>query len=154
MILFACGAKMNPGVMGRLCPEYRTIGVARLMDYRLCFPRFSRVHNSAAASIEPHPGAAAWGVLYEISPNDEPVLNHHEGYDPRGPLAQNERIAREVTVLRMGGSEPVKAMTYFAVPDGTTARPTAAYLQQIIDGAEVHGLPLAYLAALNAIRTA
>jgi hypothetical protein len=44
-------------------------------------------------------------------------------------------------------------MTYFAVPDGTTARPSAAYLQAIIDGAEYHGLPLAYLAALQAVRT-
>ena len=152
MIVFAFGAKVNPGVMARLCPEYRTIGVARLMDYRLCFPRYSRAYNSVAASMEPHSGSAVWGVLYEVQPHDEPVLNHHEGYDPRGPITINEHIQREVRVLRMGGSEPVKAMAYFAVPDGTTARPSTSYLQSIIDGAEYHGLPLAYLASLNAIR--
>ena len=154
MIYFAYGSNMNPGQMIDRCPESRTIGVARLVDYRLCFPRFSRSRNCASAGIEPDNGSAVYGVLYEVSPNDLPVLNHHEGYDPHGPVAQNHRIMREVTVLRVGGSEPVKAMAYFAVPDGTSTRPSKAYLQTIIDGAEYHGLPLAYIAALERVETA
>jgi hypothetical protein len=66
-------------------------------------------------------------------------------------LTQNHRVLREVTVLRLGGSEPVKAMAYFAVPDGTRERPSAAYVQSLIDGANYHGLPKAYIAALEAI---
>jgi AIG2-like family len=153
MILFAYGANMNPGLMAARCPEFRTIGVARLMDYRLCFPRYSRDRNCATASIEPSAGSAVWGVLYEILPSDIPVLNYHEGYDPAAPLAHNERILREVTVLRFGGSEAVKAEAYFAVPDGTAALPSAAYLQSIIDGANFHGLPKACIAALEGVRT-
>ena len=154
MILFAYGSNMNPGLMADRCPEFRTIGVARLMDYRLCFPRFSRARNCATAGIEPWPGDAVWGVLYEISPNDVPVLNYHEGFEPSAPVDQNERIPREVTVLRMGGSEAVRAMAYFAVPDGTDALPSAAYLHSIIDGANYHGLPKACIAALELVRTA
>jgi gamma-glutamylcyclotransferase len=154
MILFAYGANMNPGLMAERCPEFRTLGVARLVDYRLCFPRFSRARNCATAGIEPLPGEAVWGVLYDISPSDVPVLNYHEGYDPDRPASGNRRILREVTVLRMGGSEPMKAMAYFSVPDGTDALPSAAYLQSIIDGAKYHGLPKACIAALEAIRTA
>ena len=153
MILFAYGSNMNPGLMADRCPEFRTIGVARLMDYRLCFPRFSRARNCATAGIEPSPGDAVWGVLYEISPNDVPVLNYHEGYEPSAPVEQNERILREVTVLRMGGSEAVTAMAYFAVPDGTDALPSAAYLHSIIDGANYHGLPKACIAALELVHT-
>jgi hypothetical protein len=81
------------------------------------------------------------------------VLNYHEGYDPQGPVANNRRILREVTVLHVGGSEPVKVMAYFAVPDGTTALPSAAYMAAIIDGALYHGLPKAYVAALESVRT-
>jgi hypothetical protein len=154
VILFAYGANMNPGLMGQRCPEFRTIGVARVMDYRLCFPRFSRERQCATASIEPSTGAAVWGVLYDIPPNDLPVLNYHEGYDPAAPVTRNERILREVTALRIGGSDSVKAMAYFAVPDGTSALPSRAYLQSIIDGAEFHGLPKACVAALEAVRTA
>lgn len=153
MILFAYGANMNPGLMADRCPEFRTIGVARVMDYRLCFPRFSRERGCATASIEPSPGAAVWGVLYEIPPGDIPVLHYHEGYDPAGPVARNERILRDVTVLRLGGSETVQASAYFAVPDGTSTLPSPAYLQLIIDGANFHGLPRAAVAALEAVRS-
>jgi hypothetical protein len=95
-----------------------------------------------------------WGVLYEIPPGDIPVLNYREGYDPNGPVAANERILRDVTALRLGGSEAVKASAYFAVPDGTTALPSRTYLQSIIDGANFHGLPRAAIAALEAVRIA
>jgi hypothetical protein len=154
VILFAYGANMNPGLLAQRCPEFRTIGVARLMEYRLCFPRFSRERQCATASIEPAPGNAVWGVLYEIPPGDLPVLNYHEGYDPSAPVTHNERILREVTALRLGGSEPVLAMAYFAVPDGTDALPSRAYLDSIIDGANFHGLPKACIAALEGVRTA
>ena len=153
MILFAYGANMNPGLMAQRCPEFRTIGVARVVDYRLCFPRFSRERQCATASIEPAVDNAVWGVLYEIPPSDLPVLNYHEGYDPYVPATHNERILREVTALRLGGSAEVKAMAYFAVPDGTDALPSRAYLDSIIDGAEFHGLPKACIAALEAVRT-
>jgi hypothetical protein len=153
MILFAYGANMNPGLMAERCPEFKTIGVARLMDFRLCFPRYSRDHNCATASIEPHEGGAVWGVLYEIAAGDLPVLNYHEGYDPAAPVTKNERILREVTVLRSGGSEPVTAMAYLAVPDGTDALPSMRYLQLIIDGANFHGMPKACIAALESVRT-
>lgn len=154
MIYFAYGSNMNLGQMIGRCPETRALGVARLVDYRLCFPRFSRTHQCASASVEPYPGSAVFGVLYDVSENDLPVLHYHEGYDPHGPAELNRHTFREVTVLRLGGSQKVKAMTYFAVPDGTTARPSAAYRQLMIDGAEHHGLPLACIAALNGIRTA
>lgn len=154
MILFAYGSNMNPGLMADRCPEARTLGVARLVDHRLWFPRFSRARNCATASIEPHAGSAVWGALYEIPANDIPVLNYHEGFDPQGPVSANRRILRDVTVLRLGGSEPVKAQSYVAVPDGTTALPSQAYMQAIIDGALHHGLPRAYVAALQNVRTA
>ena len=51
MIYFTYGSNMNPGQMIERCPETRTIGVARLVDYRLCFPRFSRPRNCAVAGI-------------------------------------------------------------------------------------------------------
>src|SRR5690606_7837594 len=105
MILFAYGANMNPGRMAELCPEFRTIGVARLLNYRLCFPRFSQAGGGAVAGMEPHAENAVWGVLYEISPGDLPILNYHQGYDPDGLVTQNQHVLREITVLRMGGSE-------------------------------------------------
>jgi cation transport regulator ChaC len=153
MILFAYASLMNPGQMSERSPGARTIGVARLVDYCLCFPQASRTHAGAAAGIEPRTGNAVWGVLYDIPEGDVPVLNYHEGYEPNGRAGADRHVLREVTVLRIGGSDPVKAMAYFAMPDGTHAAPSSAYMDLIIDGALYHGLPKAYVAALERVPT-
>lgn len=152
MILFAYASLMNPGIMAERCPLARTIGVARLMDWCICFPRFSRVRNCASAGIEPRKGSAVWGVLYDVPDDDVPVLNYHEGYEPNGPMTANRRVLRKIGVMRPGIAEPVEAMAYFAVPDGTSALPSLSYMNAIIDGALHHKLPKAYIAALERVR--
>jgi hypothetical protein len=153
MIYFAYGTDMNPGQMAERCPGHRSIGVARLPGHRLCFPRFSRTWRCASASIAPSRNDVVFGALYEVPADEVAVLNYQQGYDPDGPPELNRHELREFTVLRMGGSEPVAAMTYVAVPDGTSALPSAAYMNIIIDGARYHGLPRAYLVVLKAVRT-
>src|SRR5690606_2060198 len=103
----------------------------------------SQAHGGAIAGMEPFADSAVWGVLYDIPPGDLPVLNYHEGYDPDGLMIRNQHVLREITVLRLGGSEAVKASAYFPVPDGTSARPSAGFIQLLIDGALYHGLPRA-----------
>jgi gamma-glutamylcyclotransferase len=149
MILFSYGSNTNPGIMAERCPGAETVGAARLMDYRLCFPRYSRVHNGALVGIEPSPGHAVWGVLFSIPPSEVDILNYHEGYDARAPLARNVRVLRAITVHRVGSYDPVNAQAYFTIPDGTAERPSREYLQQIIDGATYHGLPKTWIAALE-----
>ena len=154
MIYFAYGSNMNPSQMAERCPGYRSIGVARLSDHRLCFPRFSRARRSATAGFAPSPGDVVFGALYEVPPDDIAVLHYHEGYDPDGPPEFNRHAFSPITVLRQGGSGPVTAMTYVAIPDGTTALPSAAYMDTIMDGARYHRLPRAYLVVLQAVKTA
>ncbi len=153
MIYFAYDADMNPAQIAERCPGYRTLGVARLTDHRLTFPRFSRTWGCAAASITPSRNDTVFGVLYQVPEEDVLALNYQHGYDPDGPRELNRDELRAVTVLKVGGSEPVAAVTYVAVPDGTGALPSAAYMNAIIDGARTHGLPRAYLVVLNAVRT-
>jgi hypothetical protein len=154
MIYFAYGTDINPGQMAERSPGHRSLGVARLTGHRLCFPRFSRTWNGASASITPSRNDTVFGVLYEVPPDELTALHYQFGYDPEGPADLNRHELRAVTVLKVGGSEPVQAMTYVAAPDGTTALPSAAYVNAMIDGARYHGLPRAYLVVLNAIRTA
>lgn len=154
MIYFAYGSNLNPGQMFDRCPSHRTLGVARLADHRLIFPRFSRARRCASASIEPCPGDAVWGVVYKLAADDIPVLHHHEGYEPERPMEENRHDLREVSVVRMDGSERIAALTYVAIADGTTELPSADYLDTIIDGARYHGLPRAYISLLQSIRTA
>jgi hypothetical protein len=153
MIYFAYGADLNPAQLSARAPGHRSLGVARLPNYKLVFPRYSREWGGAAASIAQSPNDAVFGALYDLPPDDVPVLHHHKGYDPDGPPELNEHVFRQVTVRRMANSEAVHAWTYVAVPDNTTALPSRAYLNALIDGARYHGLPRAYLVVLQAMRT-
>ena len=153
MIYFAYGADMNPGRMAEICPGYHSLGVARLPDHRLIFPRFSRTWGCASASLAPRPGETVFGALYEVPADDLYALHSQHGFDPEGPPEFNDQEFRELTVLRVGGSEPVSAKTYVAVPDGTVALPSATYMNLIIDGARYHNLPRAYLVVLRAVPT-
>ena len=66
MIYFAYGSNLNPTQMAERCPGHRSLGVARLPDHRLCFPRYSRTWRCASAGFEASPGDVVWGALYEV----------------------------------------------------------------------------------------
>jgi hypothetical protein len=154
MIYFAYGADLNPARLLRRAPGHRSLGVARLANYKLVFPRFAREWNGASASIDASAGDVVFGALYDLPPDDVPVLHRHKGYDPDGPAELNEHVFREVTVRRVSNNERVNAWTYVAVPDNTNALPSRGYVDAILDGARYHGLPRAYVVVLQAMKTA
>jgi hypothetical protein len=154
MLYFSYGADMNPSRLAARAPGHRSLGVARLSGHRLVFPRYSRDWKGATASIAPSPNDVVFGALYDLPPDDVPVLHHHKGYDPDGPPELNEHVFREVVVKRVATGDPVSAWTYIAVPDNTDALPSRAYVKAILDGARYHKLPRAYVVVLQAMRTA
>ncbi len=154
MIYFAYESDMNPARLAERCPGHRSLGVARLPRHRLWFPRYSRDWGCAIASIAPSDNDVVFGVLYDLPADEVPVLHYHRGYEPSGQPEHNDHVFRDVTVVRAGRSEPVKAWTYVAVPDGTTALPSVEYMNAVIDGARIQGLPRAYIVRLQSWKTA
>ncbi len=151
---FAYGADLNPSRLLARAPGHRSIAVARLANYKLVFPRYSTQWRGATASILPSPNDVVFGALYDLPPDEVPVMHHHEGYDPDGPPELNEHVFREVSVRRLvAGSESISAWTYIAVPDNTPSPPSADYIKSMMDGARYHGLPRAYLVVLQAMKT-
>jgi len=154
MIYFAYGPDLNPAQMMHRSPGHKSLGIARLADHWLSFPRYSRSDRSATISIVENPRGTVWGALYEVPEEDVPILDHIHGFDPNGRSELNEHVGRQVNVHRLGHSKPLSASTYVALPDEGTALPSVDYMGLIHDGARYHGLPKAYLGALLAIRTA
>lgn len=153
MIYFAYGADLNPARMTQNSPGYKTVGAARLRDWSIAFPRYSASERSAVASILRQPGESVWGALYEVPDRELPILDSIFGFYPDGLLQIDEYVRREVEVERQGRPLPVVAHTYVAIPDDRETPPTADYMMLIIDGARYHGLPRAYIGALNAVKT-
>lgn len=153
MIHFAYGPDLNPAWMARNCPGHRSLGIARLTDHWIAFPRYSPVDRSASISIVSTPGDAVWGALYDVPDDDAPVLDYVFGFDPDGSPRLNAHIRRTVDVQRPGSLLPFAVSTYVAVADESRAMPSEAYMMAIFDGARYHGLPRAYLGALQAVKT-
>jgi len=153
VIYFAYGSNMDPAQMAARCVEARARGAGYLAGYRLHFPRFSPRRKHAVASIEAHPEAGVWGVVYDMTPEDWAALHPFEGHIAEGHADNGyDLIGVEVFL----GAATIAARTYVAMPD--PARPdagltSAGYRKQLLDGAVAHGLPAEYLAMLRAIPT-
>lgn len=150
MKYFAYGSNLDVKQMVQRCPGARLVGPAQLTDHRLCFPRRSPVRDCAVASVESHKGQIIWGVIYEIDENDAKRLDEREGFDPVNTSAINRYCRVDVMVTRNPGDR-VEAFAYVAVPEDDPGRPSAEYVQHIVDGAIAHSFPDDYIEMLRAI---
>ena len=138
-LYFAYGSNLDAGQMRRRCPSARMLFRGQLPHYRLAFTHFSSRWLGGAADVVPHFAESVWGVVYEM---DEADLDRLDGFE-RG----YERVL--LTVQEEGGG--TRAVTSYSVRQKRTFRPTRAYRDRMIAGAEACRLPKAYLARLRAI---
>src|SRR5262245_4381015 len=110
MLYFAYGANLDPLQMRLRCPTAQFIGKARLNDYRVCFPLWSRIRQSGLIGIEPAEGERVWGVLYDVRDAEAPGLDVREGYDPARPERSSvNRVAVKVLRSRKASSAETRS---------------------------------------------
>lgn len=124
-----------------------TTRIARLDGYRLCFNIPVGPGERGVGNIEVAPGAHTWGLLHLLSAADFARLDLSEGV----PAGFYQRVA--VSVLA-DGAEPLTAITYQSslITDGR--KPSARYMNLLLEGARAHGLPDDYIAQLEAVELA
>jgi gamma-glutamylcyclotransferase len=137
---FAYGSNMNRAQMlsrtGKILEEHN----ASLPNYEVRFNKKVR-GGTAGANIQPAQGKIVHGVLYKI---DEGALRSLDRYE--GVPDHYRRI--EVQVTPEGG-QPVPAQIYIASKVEKGLRPSAPYLQAMLDGAGEHNLPASYIGELK-----
>jgi hypothetical protein len=63
--------------------EANCTGIAVLLDHRLAFTRCSRCHRCGVADAIAQKGSSVWGVIYEISDQEDiSTLDKSEGFQP------------------------------------------------------------------------
>jgi len=142
---FAYGSNLLSGQMRTRCPGHRTSGPAQLPEHRLAFTRRSRNWGGGVADILPAEGKTVWGLVYELTEADVERLDKHEGHPT---------LYRRVPVaVTLADGQEVRAETYVVVKKAAReTRPSAAYLNTIVDGAREHGLPDEYVGFLEGLR--
>lgn len=144
MFYFAYGPNMERAQMKRLCKGSRFVSAARLSDHQLIFPRRSDRWGGGVAGLKPAPGKVVEGVLYEVSEEDQKILDQAEDH-PRSSL-------RRLVIVENFSGEKIKALVYFALGTGDYP-PSRRYMEKLISGAEEHNLSDPYVAQLEAIKT-
>lgn len=141
---FAYGSNMASRRLLARTPSAVPLGAARLPGFRLAWHKVGRDGSGKCDIV--HTGAAAdavWGVVYRIADAERPLLDLAEGlghgYDYR---------ALEVLL----GDRIVRAGAYVATHVDANLLPYDWYHALVTDGADEHGLPLAYREALNGVR--
>jgi gamma-glutamylcyclotransferase (GGCT)/AIG2-like uncharacterized protein YtfP len=157
-IVFAYGCLMDPAVMRRVCPSARAAGAGRLEGHRLTFPiAADDAWAGAVASVEPARGHAVEGGRWSV---DNAGLARLDAYEEvAAGVYRRETLG--VTPMAVGeGRAVVRAYVYRATPatlpnaparSTRPARPTPAYRDALLAGADHFGLTPAYRAALQAL---
>jgi hypothetical protein len=134
MIYFAHGANIDRPQMMVRCPHARFLSPARLRDYRLCFPRWSKIRESAVAGIEPAKGELVWGVAYELTHDDLARMDIVEGYAPGRDPGLNAANRVPVRIERTDGLSH-DAETHVPVAMAEPGQPSPAHLMVLLRAA-------------------
>jgi len=135
-LYFAYGSNLDAEQMRARCPTARGLERAALAGHRLDFTHYSTRWAGGAADVVPEQGAAVWGVVYEMGPDDFAKLDHFESGYLRLELA-----------VQAPGRGPLRVTTYTVRDKGSFA-PHPMYLEKMLRWGARWRLPGVYLAQL------
>lgn len=132
---FAYASNMDTAQMAQRCPGARVVDGAILPGMRFV------ITSDGYANVIPDNGRSVFGLLWNLTADDERALDQYEGVRP-GLYRKQER---DVTTI---GGRSVRALIYLAsATDLGSAVP--GYLELVVAAARAHQLPQAYVAELE-----
>jgi gamma-glutamylcyclotransferase len=136
---FAYGSNLSRDRKQNRTGAIREARAAQLVGYRLCFNK--RVNGGGVyANIVPDAGSEVWGVVYRCNSGAISRLDGCEG-------VADGHYHRVPVIITTADGQPLAAEVYIATPEWTTTpgKPSAEYLDHILQGAQEHGLPAEYI---------
>ncbi|TNM92772.1 gamma-glutamylcyclotransferase a [Takifugu rubripes] len=145
---FAFGSNLLKERLELANPSASFVTTGRLKDYELKFGLWAEhaehMWHGGVATIEFHPGAEVWGVIWTLSNENLTSLDNQEGVD-RGlysPLEVSVETDKGIIVCRT-----------YQINNFHACLPSPDYKMVVCMGAEQNGLPTEYLRKLKAIQT-
>lgn len=144
MYYFAYGSNMSSRRLRQRLDSARPVSVATLSGHQLCWHKRGRDGSGKCdAAHTGREGHAVHGVLYELATAQRPLLDRIEGVGAGYEVMEVH--------LRLPDGEVVQAFSYQATLIDETARPFEWYKSHVLRGAREHGLPVDYIAQLDAV---
>ena len=126
-VFAAYGVDLNRAEMAKHCPTAKLVGAMELKNYRLAF-RGSRA--GALATIEKAKGSIVPALLWEISLQDEAVLDRWIGVP---------QLYRKATINVRRDGTPVDALIYILIAGKPQNKPSAFYYSTLLEGYRAAG---------------
>ncbi|TDX97775.1 gamma-glutamylcyclotransferase family protein [Thiohalophilus thiocyanatoxydans] len=145
MYYFAYGSNMSSRRIQARSPSAAKLNTAVLTGHRLAFHKISDNDGTAKcdACETGEPEDCVHGVVFAIVEQDKPALDRAEGLG-RG-------YAEKVVQVRLTDGEVVEAITYYAIRTDPALKPLDWYKSHVLRGAREHGLPEAYIRAIESV---
>jgi gamma-glutamylcyclotransferase (GGCT)/AIG2-like uncharacterized protein YtfP len=142
MLYFSYGSFLDPETLRKHCPSARFATRAVLPNFEVQFNFMSKTYGGGVTGVEPAPGKAARGIVYDVSTEEMEYLDTIEGV-PEGIYYR-----QKVLVLDERG-KLLEADTYRTTDPKGPYTPTRRYLGLMINGAKEHGLDPDYIKDLE-----
>ena len=158
---FAYGSTLDAGHLADWCREHGIEGFALaegqpavLDDFELALTVPSRYWMGAVGTLEPRPGAAVYGVLFELADADADTVRHKEGV----ATGLFRELDVEVRLWGPGGDDPgtvqLRSASAFRAAEGRAVAepppPSRRWLEIVARGAGAWGLPRVWIDKLGA----
>ncbi|MGB8021197.1 MAG: gamma-glutamylcyclotransferase family protein [Candidatus Nanopelagicales bacterium] len=132
----AYGSNLDPHQMLDRAPRSPVLGPGWLLGWRLTFGGEALEWEGALATVVEDPEGSVFVMLYEISPEDEPLLDRWEGTD------LGLRRKARVRIETLDGDQMA---WLYVLDDYEGGLPSARYLGAIAEAARAAGAPDDYV---------
>ncbi len=145
-LYFAYGSNMLHARLAARCPSARPLFVAHVPGWDIDFSKRGQdLSGKATLARASHPGAIAYGVVFEVANSEMPDLDRFEG---RGNGYERDDA---FTVVRPGTVEGIVTNTYIATPTAVdpSLKPFDWYHALVLAGARQNHLPATVIERLQ-----
>ena len=130
MLYFAYGSNLNRKQMKKRCKDSKYVGCFTLKNYKLVFR--NRYYGGGVADVERKKNSNVLGAIYNISKNDEKILDVYEDF----PIMYIKKY------FKIFGK---KVMFYYMPKKTKPNSPAKIYLNKIIQGYKDCGYKNSYI---------
>lgn len=143
MLCFAYGSNMSTQRLAARIPA-RFVTTALLPAYRLAFHQRGGDGSGKCDVVPASEQAAVYGVIWDVASHHKSALDAYEGLGHAYEEAW-------LTVTDLTSSRQFEVQTYVGKISTHGVRPYTWYKHHVVAGAQEHGLPPAYIRALERI---
>ena len=146
MKIFCYGSNMNTERITERCSSSRFISRAKVNGWKLLFNKRSKDKSGKANLIYTGDMSSVWGVIFDISEEQKPILDAAEGLG-KGYDEYKLRVINDL-------EQEIDCVCYIATDEkylDNNLKPYDWYKEYCLIGAKQHNLPKDYILTLDGV---